>query len=188
MNRRKAILGVAFLTGASFLGYKFYDLTSSEDFSEIDSNKQLIAELAETLIPRTNTPGAKDVNAELMVIKLLNECTDNKTKRNFIKGLHKVNTLSKSQFDKSFIELSTEQKIGVLNLIEQNSKPLIPIIGKVQKKIIGNAFIPTLKEYVSKSYCTSMIGATQGLQYIAIPGKRISCTDLSKNQPSWATQ
>jgi hypothetical protein len=123
-----------------------------------------------------------------MVIKLLNNCADSKTKRNFIKGLHQVEAICKSQYNKKFTEISAEQKLGVLNLIEQNNKPIMPIIGKIQKKVIGNPFIPTLKEYVSKAYCTSMQGATQSLRYMAIPGKRISCINLETNQPSWATQ
>lgn len=188
MKRRQAIFGIVFTGAASYLGYKAYNLWSPESNTQLDTYETLIAEMAECVIPKTNTPGAKDVKAELMIIKLLKECTDAKTCRNFIKGCKSVQEISTSHFDTFFEKLTFENKISVLNMLEKKEKPFHPILGKIQKKVLGATFTSTLKELTVKSYCTSISGATQGLNYLPIPGKRESCIKISKDHKVWATQ
>ncbi len=188
MNRRKAIAGMTALVGGAFAANYFYKNTKNEKISSIHDEKLLIAELADTIIPRTDTPGAKDVNSEEIIILLLDDCANRKTQNNFIRGLENVKSLSHSVYHKDFISCSKKERESILTQMEKDEKPFNGIIGKVKSKFFGDGFIATLKEYTANAYCTSMKGATEGLQYVLIPGKRIACVDRAKNEKSWATQ
>lgn len=187
MNRRKALFGIALFSGASYAGYKAYDLLAERNI-ELDSQKTLIAELAETIIPKTDTPGAKEAKVEEAVIAFLKDCTDRKTLNNFLDGLEDVETYAKATFQKSFVACDNIQKNQVLSHFEKKGKQSNGFFGKIQKKVFGKPFFATLKEYTVRGYCTSMTGATQGLSYLFIPSKRLSCIDMTSNQKSWATQ
>src|SRR5258706_15442809 len=38
------------------------------------SDEELLSELSETIIPKTNTPGAKDVSAQLFALMMIDDC------------------------------------------------------------------------------------------------------------------
>jgi hypothetical protein len=45
-----------------------------------------------------------------------------------------------------------------------------------------------LKALTIEGYCTSQIGATKHLQYMAIPGKFKHISQMDMNQKAWATK
>ncbi len=188
MNRRKALAGIVAIVGGSVAVNYVYRNSKNERINSLHDEKLLIGELAETIIPRTDTPGAKDVNAADTIILLLEDCADRKTQNNFIRGLEKVKSCSKSLYNKSFFNCSQKERELLLVMIESEEKPLNGFMGKIKNKFFGESFITTLKEYSANAYCTSMKGASEGLQYIMIPGKRIACITREKNGKSWATQ
>jgi hypothetical protein len=66
MNRRKAIklilLGSASVT--ALISYKWLHRIKTTEVAYLIDKQNLLAELAETIIPETDTPGAKAVKAE----------------------------------------------------------------------------------------------------------------------------
>jgi Gluconate 2-dehydrogenase subunit 3 len=191
MKRRKAI-GSILLAGTAtaigFGGYEWYSLAKSPDKNYILNKKSLLAELAETIIPATDTPGAKDADAVEFMIRFLNECTDRKTLNRFIKGLQDLEAYSRSQYNKEFIDCSTKEKEAILYYFDQKSTASASLFEKINKKLIGNPFFETLKYYTVHGYCISEKGATIGMRYIAVPGKNLSCIPLEPNQKAWATK
>jgi hypothetical protein len=51
----------------------------------------------------------------------------------------------------------------------------------------ADPFFALLKELTVLGYCTSELGATQGLAYLAVPGEYRGCVGLRPGQKSWAT-
>ena len=51
------------------------------------TQEKLLAEIAELIIPKTDTSGAKDLNLHLFVLKMLDDCYDTKDQEQFMKGL-----------------------------------------------------------------------------------------------------
>lgn len=192
MNRRKAIFRI-FLTGAgataAFTGYKGYHILKTPDLSYLDSHKDLIGALTETIIPTTDTPGAIEAGVPAFLVMMIKDGTSKKTQNKFIDGLKDVESYSKSKFNKGFVACTAAEKESVLAHFEKKGKPFSGILGKVEHKFLGDSFFTTLRDLTVKGYCTSKIGATQALAYDYIPGPEYKgCIPLQPGQKSWATQ
>jgi len=191
MKRRKAIGTILLATGATaagFTGYEWYTLTKNPDAQYLLSRKSLLAELAETIIPATDTPGAREAGAVNYMMELLSHCTDTKTLNRFIEGLRDLETYTLNRFHRPFADCQDSEKLAVLNYFEKKSGPDHTLVEKVKNKFTGIPFFQTLKSYTVQGYCISEKGASLGMRYIAVPGKYLSCIPLESNQKAWATK
>jgi hypothetical protein len=191
MNRRKAIFSI-FLVGsgaaAAYSGYKWYRMNHTPDIAFLDNNKALIADLAETIIPATTTPGAKAAKVHEFIIVMIKDCSDRKTQNSFIDGLKDVVDYTSSNYNKAFTQLTTQQQQEVIKYFQQKGKNYTGILGKVKNKFLSKSFFTILKEYTAIGYCTSKPGATQGLAYDFIPGKYVASFKMIAGQKAWATK
>lgn len=191
MNRRSFLTSLVALAAGSvavYYGNKFYQVFKTPDISSLDDHLFLIDELAEAIIPRTDTPGAKDAKVGLFIVGFVKENVSKKEQNRFIDGL--IDLLDKciSDYNSSFVELSQEQKIAVLTYFKDREKNYSGNLGKVNNKLFGRSFFELLKEYTCIGYCTSIEGATKGLAYELVPGKFIANLNYQKNQKSWSTK
>ena len=191
MKRRKAI-GLLLLAGggtaASLGGLKWYQLNHTPDLSYLDGKLNLLSALAETIIPKTDTPGAKEAGVGQYLMDMIKDCTDRKTQNKFLDGLKDLVQYTQDKYNKSYETCSVEEQVVVMKHFQEKGNPYKGIIGKAQNKFLGKSFFTTLKEYTVTGYCTSQLGATQGLAYLPVPGPYIGCTTLTKGQKSWATK
>jgi Gluconate 2-dehydrogenase subunit 3 len=191
MKRRKAIGSILLAGGATaagFGGYKWYTLTKIPDKNYLLSKKALLADLAETIIPATDTPGAKEAGAVEFMMRFLNECTDTKTLNRFLKGLQDLEEYARSHYHREFESCSLPEKEAILEYFDPHSRPARTIFEKAKNKFTGFPFFETLKAYAVHGYCISEKGAILGMRYIAVPGKYLSCIPLEPNQKAWATK
>lgn len=190
MKRRRlfrniVVAGVA--GAATYAGYKTYSTYRTPRLDELASREELISDLAETIIPRTNTPGAKDAGVGPFVIKMVKECLPKKSQNNFLHGLDRLEQRAGAEYGKSFSACSAEQRSALLSYFEKDGKPYPGLMGKVHRKLLGDSFFTTLKRFTVLGYCTSKAGATQALAYDYVPGK-FENTPLGPGQRAWATQ
>jgi hypothetical protein len=191
MKRRKAISSILFAGTASaigFGGYEWYSLKKSPDRNYLQSKKSLLAELAETIIPATSTPGAKEAGAVEFMLPILNECTDKKTLNRFIDGLKSLETYTFEQYSRTFEDCNTAEKEIILSHFQEKTNSSNTIFDKIKIRYTGKPFFNTLKTYTVYCYCISEKGATMGMRYIAVPGKNFPCIPLEPNQKAWATK
>ena len=80
--------------------------------------EQMLAELAETIIPKTNTPGAKDVSAHLFALMMVDDCYKKEDQQKFMAGLSQFKELCKKRFDTPFLKCKPEQKAALLKDLE----------------------------------------------------------------------
>jgi len=190
MNRRKAILRIS-LAGLGIAtagtGYKWWDLMKSPDFSYLQSSRELLAALCETIIPATDTPGARDTGTQDFVIKMIRDCTSRKEQNNFIHGLRDIQSHCQSKYGQPYQRCSRDQQAAALAHFEEKGKPYNGKLGKVELRLMGRPFFSILKDYTIQGYCTSQQGATMGLNYVYIPGSFKSCIPLEPGQKAWAT-
>lgn len=191
MNRRKAIFSILLVGGgaaATYSGFRWYHIRKTPDLKFLDEHKALIADLAELIIPRTDTPGAKDNAVHEFIIKMIKECSDRKAQNNFIDGLKDVNDRAISKHNEVFAKLTLQQQQEILQHFREKGKNFSGILGKAKNKFLGKSFYTILKEYSTIGFCTSRSGATETLAYDFIPGKYNACIPLAPGQRSWATK
>jgi hypothetical protein len=128
MDRRTVIKNLALVVGGAVLlpSCLRKDGTSYVQLKHIqlDGDQQsLIADISETIIPKTTTPGAKDLNLPAFVIKMLDDCYNKKDQQSFLVGLNEFNDLIKKKHNNSFSNLSVKDREDILNELEKNGKP-----------------------------------------------------------------
>jgi hypothetical protein len=190
MNRRKAITRLLAVGGGgvlSYAGIKAYNLYKVPHLGNLDSQQTLIADLAETIIPATDTPGAKEAGVGEFIIKMVRDCTTRRSQNKFLSGLGDLADYSHSEFKMPFSECSKAYRIRILRHFEKAGAPYKGIMGKIEHRLLGDSFFTTLKKYTVLGYCTSKQGATEALAYDYIPGK-YSVTPLKPGQKAWAMQ
>lgn len=165
--------------------------------------ERLITEIADVIIPDTDTPGAKAAGVGPFIVMMLRECYPEEVQKAFVVGLENVEGLSKSKFKKSFIGLGPEEKNQVIKEIADKT-----ILLKKEEKKTERAdaaknnnqtqsktkadkkekphFFQLIRELTLLGYFTSEIGATKALAYLPIPGKYEGCVDLKPGQKVWA--
>lgn len=130
----------------------------------------LITELTEVIIPTTNTPGAKAAGVGEFVSYVIGHCTDTTQQEAFRRGLQQTDALSQSAHGKRFELLEGSQKADIMEQLARQEK----------------AFFTTLRELTIVGYFTSETGATQALDYVAIPGRFAGDVPLKPGQRTWA--
>lgn len=188
MNRRasiKSILTIG-LIGTIYSGCDWFGKKSPVKTESLIFYKELIAELAETIIPATDTPGAKDAKVEDFIIKMILENEGSKTQKRFLSGLRNLQDYSKSRYGGTFQSCSLDNRISILEHYE-NKEFKYRIVKRIENELFGFPFFYKLKSLTVVGFCTSEIGATQALAYDYIPVYYQACIPLLKGQKSWAT-
>ncbi|HEY4154974.1 MAG TPA: gluconate 2-dehydrogenase subunit 3 family protein, partial [Puia sp.] len=162
--------------------------SKNPDIPYLLTKKQLLAELSETIIPATATPGAREAGVVDFMLPILTECTETRKLNNFIEGLQDLEAHTRYRYQKDFTQCSGKEKEEILLYFEKKAEPLTRFTGKVKNKFLGGSFFNTLKQYSVECYCISEKGATGGLTYVPVPGRYEACIPLEPMQRAWATK
>jgi hypothetical protein len=191
MNRRKAIGSILLLAGAGaaiITGVKLRALYRTPDLKKLYTHKELITELAETIIPATDTPGAKAANVAPFIISMIEDCTPQKEQNKFLNGLEDVEEYAHAKYNRSFIDCSQQERNVIADYFEKRDRSYKGIAGKVSHKLLGDSFFTILKKYTVMGYCNSLEGVTKGLAYDYVPGRYEGSVTLRSGQKCWATE
>ena len=123
MKRRSVIRSLVIFTGGIVLLPACKNIPGSSSIAlrsiTVDEQQEkLLAEVVSVIIPKTDTPGAKELNVHLFVLKMLEDLYEKDMQQSFLIGLNKLDGFTKKQFDSSFINCTTEQKEKMLLSIE----------------------------------------------------------------------
>lgn len=190
MNRRKAIITGALAAAglaASGGGYEWYRIHRKADLGFLHQNRELLTALAETIIPATDVPGARETGVGDFIVKMIEFCTERKEQNRFIDGLKNIQEYCINKYGRPYESCGGAEQEAVLTRWEQAGQPQKGLMGKVQTRLFGRPFFTLLKEYTVEGYCTSEPGATKGLAYLYIPGSYTGCMPLKPGQKAWAT-
>jgi hypothetical protein len=190
MKRRKFLFG-SLLTGGAIMAYgafKWVKWNKDPDVDFLHHSLPLLTALADTIIPQTGTPSASECGVPQVIVLLLTECTDLRTQNKFIQGLKEVETLATATFGKPFATCNRDQRLSLLNELDENDKIMEGRTGRVQAFFTGKPFTITLREYCIIGYFTSEGGATQALRYAHVPGAYTACQPYASGEKAWATR
>jgi len=159
------------------------ELTYTPSFFTEDQAR-IVSEVAEIIIPKTDTPGAKDTGVPGFIDLMLKDCYKKEDQDYFIEGLTAFDAEAKKAYGDSFIYCKPEQQVELVTKIHAAA-----IAEAKQNKEAAKPFILMAKELTLLGFFTSEPGATQVLQYIAVPGSYKGCIPLAEagNGKTWAT-
>lgn len=208
MNRRDAIARVALLMGGTLSApslMAFGEGTPAKQavgaaFSLTSAQKTLVAEIAEHIIPKTSTPGAKEAGVGPFIEMMLADCYKPQEQQNFLDGLADLDERATTAHSKKFLETSSAEQVAILKQVEKDTIELMKSANVQQvkvgdnvdkevvssKKLKGTPFWRLLKELTLFGYFTSEQGATQALEYVPIPGRYDACIPLKPGQKAYA--
>ena len=149
-------------TKGSFL-LKNYSLSAAQE--------NLLAEIAEAIIPKTSTPGAKDVYAHQFVMKMMDDCATKEEQQNFVKGLDAFADFAEKTAGTSFMKATPVQRSSVLEAIEK----------KKSEESDEAKFYRRMKSLTVRGYTSSQYFLTQVQVYNIIPGSFKGCVPVSSN-------
>ncbi len=193
IDRREALRKTALLMGAAvsasaltgiLQGCKAApELTYKPDFFTEDQAR-LISEVAEIIIPKTDTPGAKDAGVPGFIDQMLKECYKKEDQDEYLKGLAEFDAAAKAAYGDTFNECDAKQQTEFV--LAQHADAIAKSKADPSMK---RPFILATKELTLLGFFTSEPGATQVLQYEAVPGSYKGCIPLSEagNGKTWAT-
>ncbi|MCE7863489.1 MAG: gluconate 2-dehydrogenase subunit 3 family protein [Bacteroidetes bacterium CHB5] len=193
IDRREALRKTALLMGAAvsasalagiMQGCKATpELTYTPSFFT-EEQARTISELAQTIIPKTNTPGAKEAGVPGFIDQILKECYKKEDQDKFIAGLTGFEAAAKAEHGDSFIYLDPEKQLAFVKT--QNEAAVNAVKADPSQP---RPFILSAKELTLLGFFTSEPGATQVLQYEAVPGSYKGCIPLTEagNGKTWAT-
>ena len=198
MERRAVIKHIALMVGGAIslptlLAMKLHEsgVSNTLDFMLSASQRKLVAEVAEIIIPRTDTPGAIDAGVPAFIEMMLKDCYLSPEHQSFIEGL---DALSK----KDFLNKNMADKISIISAIEQENKALMKAYNVQQTKMGDNEdkelmaaqkkglpFWRLMKELTLLGYFTSKVGLTASFDFVLVPG-RFELTKLKPGQKIFA--
>jgi len=141
-----------------------------KNFKINGGDEDLLSELSETIIPKTDTPGAKDVGAHLFALMMIDDCYPPDGQDKFIKGLKEFEEFSKKKINKSFVKSSPAERADILKSIES------------KKDIPENVafFYNTTKRLTLQAFTESKYYLTKVQVYELVPGKFYGCVPVKK--------
>jgi Gluconate 2-dehydrogenase subunit 3 len=199
MDRREAIRRAAIMVGGSILmpdilkAWNAPHIIENPLFKITAAQEALIAEIAETIIPTTTTPGAKAAGVPAFIIKMLADCYEQKTSDDVMNSLTAFDAGCTTKYGKSFVELGEAERTEALKAAE---KQAFLDRDKYKKEAASwgestieraQPFFFIMKNLTATGYFTSEIGATQTLRYEAVPGRYDGDFPYKKGDKAWAT-
>ncbi|MDB4889395.1 MAG: gluconate 2-dehydrogenase subunit 3 family protein [Gemmatimonadetes bacterium] len=187
MNRREAVARMIAITGTMAIGGElFLSGCRAPDaekrtvaFSSADI--ALMGEIAETIIPTTDTPGAKAAGVGPFMAMMSHDCYDDASFGSLRGGLTKIDAASRKHHGKSFMDSSPAERTALLNELDAEQRT------HTQNRAAGEPYhyFRLMKELTLIGYFSSEIGCTKALRYVETPGSYDGNAPYKKGDKAW---
>lgn len=175
LSRRKLLKNVAIMTGGVLSSSIIGGVMSgafAQDVIVVDkpvfspSELKLVAELADMIIPDTDTPGAKTALVHDYIHAIVGDWYYDEERANFMKGLRAV--------DGGFMTGSDDERTAIMTTMDNEESD-------------DKTFFEKFKELTLVGYFSSQIGAEEELRYEQYPGPYQGCVPFEQVGKTWAT-
>ncbi len=123
--------------------------------------EELLANLASTLIPKTDTPGAREVDAHLFTLIMVDDCMAKPEQETYLTGLRDFDKATKTLSGKSFSRATPSERTDILKTLEEQKESLPDEI---------RTFYFTTRQFIIQGYTSSQHFLTDVKPYQLIPG------------------
>jgi len=191
MNRREALKRSLWITGgmlsASTLSAILAGCQPSPTQYEwtpqalTQDQADLLSELCELIIPRTDSPGARDLGVPAFVDDMVANYMKRKHRESFIQGLKQVDEEASQLHGKAFLSLEEGQQIGMLRTYDLAAfRSHEEMKGKPRDPDEIPPFLGRLKSLVFTGFFMTESGGSEFLTYDYIPGEYRGCIPLEE--------
>jgi hypothetical protein len=186
MERRELLKKIALLTGAIVVGGEFL-LTGCKNntagpLSLSADQLNLLDEIAETIIPATDTPGAKAAQIGKFMEIMVADCYTPAEQKVFKEGLMAIDPYSQKIAAKNFMKASSEERITILTSLEKEAKQY----NQEKKEGIPVHYYTMMKQLTLWGFFTSETGMTETLRHNPVPGKYQGDVPYTKGEKAWS--
>lgn len=140
---------------------------------------RVVTNLSDVILPAgESSPAASEVGVPQFIETMVEQVYSEVQQREFLEGLDKFSDDFRTEIESEFFEGEDIDKFDFTynqNLLAVDEDPA------------RNPFFLTFKELTLLGYFTSEVGATQVLQYEAVPGRYDGCVPLEEVGRTWAT-
>ena len=133
-----------------------------------------LAEIADTIIPRTDTPGAKDAGVPEALDSLMTHWASKKRQSEFRELVDEIDRRAVAAGGKPLPALAPAQRVEVVRAFD------------AERMGAGDGVYGKFKELLLTLYYLSEAGATKELRYELIPGKFEPWTEMAPDTRAWA--
>jgi Gluconate 2-dehydrogenase subunit 3 len=204
MERRELLKMIALLTGGVVIGGDIFlsgcKTAAKKEAGFTPENIALLDEVGETIIPTTDTPGAKATKIGAFMQTMVTDCYTQAEQDVFYAGLSQLDEACEKANGKSFMDCTAEQRKSFLLTLEKEAKDYNiqrddkdKISRENARKTNSPDFVGSPSHYYSMikqltllGYFTSEIGSKQALRWVPVPGKYIGDYPYKKGDKAWA--
>lgn len=181
MNRRELLRMVAVVTGGAVIGGEFFlegckNPSAGPGVAFTEDDIAYLDEIAETIFPKTTTPGAKEAKVGQFMTVMVNDCFDKKDQDGFHDAMKKLDDACDKKHGHSFMKASSEERKDLLTAIDKERADY----QKNKKKEDPPHYFQYFKQLTITGYFTSKEGRTGATRYEPVPGKYIGDLDYKK--------
>jgi Gluconate 2-dehydrogenase subunit 3 len=170
MDRRSVLKNLSFALSGSIALPAWCKGWNAQSFNQTyftgNFDDKLLAEIAETIIPETNTSGAKSLIINQFISRMVYDCYSKEVQQLFEKGLIDIEKQANKTFSKNFESCNAAQRMQLLDLFYKNDE--------ASKK-----FITIVKNLTVQAYTNSEYYMVNVLKYEMAPGYYHGCVPVS---------
>jgi hypothetical protein len=181
------------------------DLFSAEDVALLD-------EIADTILPETDTPGAKAAAVGPFMALMVNDVYSLDDQQIFVEGMRQLNAECESMHGVAFMAATPQQRLELLEQLDREQKAHMDSREEARRQaseevvaaapedvrsgdptlnpeITADApthYFRMMKELTLLGYFTSEIGYNQAMRYVETPGRFDPCVPHSPGERAWA--
>lgn len=187
MNRRELLRSIALLTGASVAGAEFL-LSGCKNpagarLSFTPAMIDLLNEVAETILPATDTPGAKAAEVGPFMKVMVTDCYTAAQQNAFLGGIKDLDNKAQLANQKTFLNCTPGERHDLLTSLEKEAKTYND--NRKDKKDPAH-YYTMMKQLTLWGFFTSKTGMTQTLRHAPVPGRYDGNAPYTKGEKAWA--
>lgn len=183
MQRRELIKWIAAVTGSAFIGPDplLAAISHAPSTAYTGAQVALFDEIAETILPRTDTPGAKDAKVGDFIARYSTACYTEAQIASLRAGLSALDASMRRKFGTDFMHATPLHRQALLTEIDREAKRQAHTAGG------DNPHWFTLcKQLTLFGFFSSEPGATKVTRDRPIPGEYHGCIPYKKGETFWS--
>lgn len=181
MLRRDLLKFIAAATGCAFVGIDGALAAPVARAPFTAHDRAMLDEIAETIIPRTDTPGARDAAVGAFIARYSAACYEPAQLRTLKQGIGTIDALMRTNAGTGFLQATAAQRQSLLAALDTEARKHAQGEGNPAPH-----YFTLMKQLTLFGFFTSKPGSTQVLRYRPVPGKYKGCVPYKKGETSWA--